>query len=246
MTFKTYNYFDFNDYDSWIDDFKNLFKLFDYENVLNNIETEEFIKKALKHTKQLLKNKYEYIVFYHGSATDNIYSYIDNGILPSTVESRMNYARKLFPKKIYPEITDEIFEQNKKIYLKDESYIKLNENKIYLTLDSNFFKDSSRQHYLCYGGETLGTFIDLFGEKYKSLLKEKLDAIIVKCIVPIEYLEDVLDNIIRNIVYKFFDIVLFPQKRFDDELDDNVIYISSAVKSDWIIGFTFPKDLNCS
>lgn len=240
------NILDFKNYNSWAYDFKGLFEVLQYDDVLkNNISLDEFIDKSSIHIKKLIKNKYDYIVYYHGSATDNIYTYLQNGIVTSSVEDRIKYARQLFPINRYPELTEHVFNEKKNIYLKDEGYRCTNEGKIYFNIDNSFFEEPSHQYYLCYGGETLGTFVGLLGERYKSELKEKLTPVILKCIIPIKYLENDFDDIIKDIIDKFFEIIEFPKYQFSH--GSSTPYICTNIKSEWIIGCEFPKyeNINC-
>lgn len=240
------NILDLKNYNSWVYDFKGLFELLEYDDVLKNkISRDEFIDKSSMHVKKLIKNKYDYIVYYHGSATHDINLYLSKGILTSSVEDRIKYARHLFPINNYPELIDSVFNEKKNIYLKDKEYLPQNEGKIYFNIDNSFFEEPSQQHYLCYGGETLGIFVGLLGERYKNELKEKLTPVIFKCIIPVKYLENDFDDIIKDIIDKFFEIIEFPKYKFS--YGSSTPYICTNIRPEWIIGCEFPnyENINC-
>jgi len=226
--------FDFKNYDSWIYIFKELFEESDYTNDQFKIELREFILK-----------RYTHVVYYHASATDNLYTYLNNGILLSSVEKRIEYARKLLNKHEYSEITDEFFNNAKNKYLKDTSYIYLNEGKIYFAIDDDALKDRGSTHYACYGGEYLLSFVNILGNKYKYELKKKLIPIILKCKISIELLqeENTIDDIVADVINKYNEITLFPSSRLS--IGSSTPVITSNIGPDCILGCEFPKYLKC-
>jgi len=242
---------DFKDYDSWIDEFKSLYQedyrykdiLDDFRNDPNCQSLDIFEKEISEGVKDFINKRYTHIVYYHASATDNINSYLKNGILPSRVEDRINFARKLFNQDEYPELTNEIFAEAKNEFLKDEGYISLNEGKIYLVLDDSILKGNYASHYACYGGETLLCFANILGRYYKYELEKKLTPIIFKCIIPIELSENDFDDIARAITIKFFECMVFPKYKFSDA--ESVITVFSVIGPKSILGCEFPKNLDC-
>ena len=245
------NILDFKNYDSWIHKFNNLYqKQDDYKIILNDFinnvdcnSLDDFVENISEEIKNFLTQNYTHIIFYHASATDNINSYLNNGILPSSVENRIDFARKLFNQEEYPEITDTLFDNSKNKYLKDKNYISLSEGKIYLVLDDNILKEKGSSHYACYGGEHLLCFTNHLGLRYKNILKDKLMPVIFKCKVPIELIEESLNDITKAITVRFFECMVYPKYKFSDA--NSVPRISFKIEPNCILGCEFPKDLDC-
>ncbi len=246
-----HNTLDFKDYISWLYKFENFFKEHkDYKYILDDFKNDpdcksldEFSQEISEDIKNYINKRYTHIIYYHASATDNINSYLSKGILPSNVEDRIKFARKIFNQDDFPEITNNIFNKAKNEFLKDKGYISNNEGKIYFLIDDNILKENDASHYACYGGETLLCFANLLGRNYKYFLQEKLKPIILKTKIPIELLEDYFDDISRDLTIKFFECKVFPKYKLS--YAQSTISISSVIKPEFIVACEFPKDLDC-
>jgi len=226
--------FDFKDSDSWLIDIQNFFEK---HNVLvDSFEFEDKIKEVIK---QYVIKRFTHIVYYHGTATDNISSYLQNGILPSSVQNRIEYARQLLSRQEFPQITDELFNQKKNEYLQDTRYILLNEGKIYFVLDADILTEEGSTYYLCYGGEHLASFVNSLGGTYMYELRKKLKPVIFKCKVPINLLEK--DDAISTLVD---DIIAFYQCE-DFFVSSSAPYIMSKIEPECILGYEYIESIQC-
>jgi len=244
--------FDFKNYNDWMCEFNSIFKNYDCSSIINKFKhntdaieisdiTETIGTEIIDSVKNLLTNKYKYVVFYHGTATDDISSYFTKGLLPLNVEERNIYARKLFNQNEYPEITDEKFIKATKKQFKNDNSLKLRQNRLYFTLDNDVFKESYSSHYLIYGGEHLVHLAQNLGSSYPKELSKKLNPLILKCRVPIHLISDYIDNITKEIIIRYLENLIYPEYKFP--ILDVGIYITTKLESDDIIGCEFPKDI---
>ncbi len=244
--------FDFKNYNEWMCEFKKIFEYYDCSSLTkefkNNNEilliynvTDSIGKEIVDTVKGLLKNRYKYIAFYHGTATDNISSYFEKGLLPLNIEERNLYARKLFNQEEYPEITDEVFLKATKEQFKNKNSLKLRENRLYFTLDNDILKKGTSSHYLIYGGEHLLHLAQNLGSQYPRELPKKLKPLILKCRIPINLLSEYMENIANEIVVRFLENLIYPDSKFRHI--DTGIYITQKLEANNIIGCEFPKNI---
>ena len=244
--------FDFKNYNEWMREFKKVFNNYDYSSLIKEFKSNDEIlliyhvtdsigNDIVDTVKSLLENRYKYIAFYHGTATDNISSYFEKGLLPLNIEERNLYARKLFNQKEYPKITDELFLKATKEQFKNKDSLRLRENRLYFTLDNDVLKQRSSSHYLIYGGEHLLHLAQNLGYQYPRELPKKLTPLILKCRIPISLLSEYMENIANEIVVRFLENLIYPEFKFHPI--DTGIYITQKLEADNIIGCEFPKEI---
>ena len=243
--------FDFKDYNSWMSKLEPVFRDYDYtpivEKFTNNNETltiDDITNvigyKIINIIKNRLQNKYNYIVFYHGTATNNVSSYLEKGLLPLDIKERNLFARELFNQKEYPEITDIYFIEATKKQFENKNSLKCREKKLFLTFDDDILKTAS-SHYVMYGGEHLLHLAQNLGCKYPSELPKKLKPLILKCRVPWKLLSENIDIITEEIIIRYFENIIYPESKF--EALDSGISITTRIKPNDIIGFEFPQEI---
>ena len=246
--------FDFKDYNEWMHHFKKIFEEYQYVDAidkLKNIDGALEIKditdilgtKIINDIENHIIKNYTHIVFYHGTATDDIYSYLKDGLLPLDLEKRNNYARAIFNQEEYPDITDKVFLAVTNELSEDEDSIKLRINRIYFTLDDKLLKESSSSHYLIYGGEYLLFVAQKLGHFYPRELEKKLTPVIFKCKIPIDLINDDLFDISKEIIVRYFENMVYPDYKFPTA--EFTPYVTSKLEANCIIGCEFPKDIEC-
>ena len=244
--------FDFKNYNKWMYEFKKVFDHYDVSALIdeykNNDETlfiydvtDAIGEEIVDTVKAVLKNKYDYIAFYHGTATDNITSYFEKGLLPLDIKERNLYARKFFNQEEYPKITDELFLKATKEQFKDKNSLQLRKNRLYFTLDNDVLKQRGLSHYLIYGGEHLLHLAQNLGSQYPRELPKKLTPLILKCRIPINLLSDEnMKNLAHEVIVRFLENLIYPEYKFTPP--DTGVYITTKLEADNIIGCEFPKE----
>jgi hypothetical protein len=145
---------DFKNYNTWMYKFEPVFDNYDYKKIVKKFKNNKEVLSIHDITdvigneirdiiRKRLHNTYDYIVFYHGTATNNIFSYLEKGLLPLDIKERNLYARKLFNLKEYPEITDDIFIEATKKQFSNNVSLQHREKRLFLTLDDNILKEES-------------------------------------------------------------------------------------------------------
>jgi len=246
--------FDFKDYNEWMCHFKKIFEQYKYIDAidkLKNIDGALDIKditdilgaEIINDIEKYIMKSYTHIVFYHGTATDDIYSYLKNGLLPLDLEKRNSYARVIFNQEEYPDITDKVFLEVTNELLEDKDGMNLRKNRIYFTLDDELLKESSSSHYLVYGGEYLLFIAQGLGRFYPRELEKKLTPVIFKCKIPIDLINDDLSDLSKGIIVRYFENMIYPDYKFP--IAGFTPYITSKLEANCIIGCEFPKDIEC-
>jgi len=105
------NILDFNNYNSWMPTIKSIVDKYEIQ-YLEKRDVEELIGiDIINHVFDFISKYYNDIVFYHATATNDLNSYLENGLIPMNVERINQYARNIFNEKDFPEITDDIFQK---------------------------------------------------------------------------------------------------------------------------------------
>lgn len=185
---------------------------------------------------------YEYIVFYHATATDNLDSYIKNGLLPMDVNTMNQYTRNIFNAKDFPEITDQVFQKTL-----DAQDIERREGIICFAFDKEELLEESSSHYLVYGSEyvlCIAQHLEETGNKYPKYLEEKLTPTIFKCKINInDLVNETIQSISENLLVRYLEYIIYSDEKLE------VIYINPYLEkqlaSNHIISYEHPKDIRC-
>jgi len=242
--------FDFKNYNGWMHKFKIVFDSYDYSAIIEEYKsnnealdiyavTSVIGDEIIDIVQARLQNTYKYIAFYHGTATNDISSYLNKGLFPLDINERNLYARKLFSQDEYPEITDELFLRATKKQFENKNSLKQRENRLYFTLDNDILKQKGSSHYILYGGEHLLHLAQMLGTQYSRHLSKKLSPVIFKCRVPISILSEYMESVVHDVIVKYLENLIYPEWKFTPI--DTGIYITSKLDADDIIGCEFPK-----
>ncbi len=254
---------DFKDYSSWM---PNLNSIVDKYNIqplidafkesnecLDFYDIKKFInEEIIKELQRFILNEYKFIVFYHATATNNIESYYNNGLLLMDTTRQNKFIRDIFNEKDFPELTDDKFnsvcEKIKNDVFK-ESGLKLRKNKIYFCLDDkHLIENESANHYLVYGSEynlIFSQHLSTNPRDYPEYLEKKLKSTLFKCKVPINLiLEEDLISCIDSIIVRYFENLIYPNEVNHDIW--SCIEIYENLEPAYILNHTHPKNLKCN
>lgn len=247
---------DFKDYESWfskieiiankyIDDetFKELNKL-EYSVEIYNI-VDAVGKDIVVDVENYIKSNFNYIALYHATATDNINSYLEKGLIPLKSEGIIDYARNIFNQTDFPEVTNEIFTKAiNNVIINDENFKEQRENIVCFSVDDELLLESHSSHYLLYGGETLLHIAQNIGHSYPKVLENKFTPTLLKCRVPFNLLEiDIIKSISEALIVRYFEKNLYPN---DNLYPINITpYITKKLDPEYIMNYTNPKNIKC-
>ncbi|MEA2017401.1 MAG: hypothetical protein U9N59_03040 [Campylobacterota bacterium] len=242
---------DFNNSNAWMSKIDDIFAGYNYSPIVNKFKnsnnaltiddiTSVIGNKIINSTKNYIQNTYSHVAYYHGTATNDITSYLDKGLLPLNIKERNLFARKLFNQSEYPEITDIIFNNATIEQFKDKNSLECRNEKLFLTLDDNVLKEES-SHYLIYGGEHLLHLAQNLGYQYPKELPKKLTPLILKCKVSIKLLSEHINIITEEIIIRYFENIIYPEYKFEPL--DTGICLTTKIKPEDIIGFEFPTEI---
>jgi len=142
-----------------------------------------------------------YIKLYHGTAIKNIESFLEYGLLVLSSDEKNKYIRELFNQKEFPELTDDILNNEIEKHL-DFLGMKVRENRIsFMTNKKHLLQNET--HYLVYGSEYVFILAQRLGYEYKKFLEDNLKSTILTCKVPLKLLnDDFIEIVIKNIIVK--------------------------------------------
>jgi len=191
---------------------------------------------------EYIKQNNCYILLYHGTATNNIKSYLENGLGILNSDERNKYTRKLFNKIEFPELTDDKFNTAIKEHL---SYLgmKYREKRIsFMTHKQHLLENET--HYLVYGSEYVFILAQRLGYKYQSILKKKLKPTLLTCKVPLELLNnEFMEMVIENLIIKYIENIIYPKEIYRNDAE---IYINKNLEAKHIIKYEYPENLICT
>ncbi len=211
-----------------------------YEFTTNNIFTdiEEYIKQHDC-----------YIILYHGTATNNIESYLKSGLYILNSDEKNKYIRELFNQKEFPELTDDKLNTAIKEHL-DYLGMEYREERIsFMTHKQHLLENET--HYLVYGSEYVLILAQRLGTQYTSFLKEKLKPTLLICKVPLELLDnDFMEMVIKNIIVKYVENIIYPEEIYKKDnynyRNDAEIYITKNLEAKYIMNYEHPKNIICT
>lgn len=244
------NFLDFKSYNEWIPKFKTVFDKYNHTNLINTFKNSnsfisiedirnEYSEDIFDEVNLFLRRNYKYVILYHGTATNDINSFLENGVMLGNIDRIVNLAKTL-----YPEVENERFDIVIEEFRRDKNYIKSNEGKIYFCLDDNLLKEKD-SHYLLFGSETLFCLLQNVDVKLASNLKEKLKPLILKCMIEFKNLKEWdLIKLVENITVKYFENLIYSNEKFS--ISEFTPFITSTVSSDFILGLEFPKNIKSS
>lgn len=247
---------DVKNYESWFSEIELIVNKYDKKSLLKELKKLEFYVEIYDITgaigediiidvQNYIKSKFQYIVLYHATATDNINSYLNKGLLPLESKRMIDYARNIFNQQEFPEITDDIF--NKAIddvITNDKSFKEHRENIICFSVDDELLLESDSSHYLLYGGETLLHIAQHLGHKYPKVLENKFTSTLLKCKVPFNLFEfDITKSLSKALILRYYEKKLYP----NDNLYpiDITPWITRKLNPEYIISYTNPKNIDC-
>lgn len=246
---------DVKNYESWFSEIELIVNKYD-NSLFKELEKLEFYVEIYNITDAIgadiiidvqnyIKSNFKYIVLYHATATDNINSYLNKGLLPLESKRMIDYAKSIFNQQEFPEITDDIF--NKAIddvITNDKSFKEHRENIICFSVDDELLLESDSSHYLLYGGETLLHIAQHLGHKYPKVLENKFTPTLLKCKVPFDLFEfDITKSLSEALVLRYYEKKLYP----NDNLYpiDITPWITKKLDPENIISYTNPKNIDC-
>lgn len=243
------NLLDFKNYNEWVSNFKIVFDKFNHENFvlrfknsdcsieINDIK-KEYGEEIFIEVRNFFIKNYNFIVLYHGTTTNNVNSFLDNGLLLGNFDRIVKFAKDL-----YPDINEKEFDIAINKFKKDTQYIQSNEGKIYFSLDDDLLKKRDST-FLVFGSETLFCLLQEFDVIYAQQLKKKLKPLILKCKVDIKKLNtNDIDFFIHNITIRYLENLIYPNEKFG--FLEFTPYITTKLTADSILGLEFPQNIKC-
>ncbi len=183
-----------------------------------------------------------FVKLYHATATDDIESYLKNGLYVLKSEEKNKYARQLFNQEAFPALTDEKFNIAINEHL---NYLGMNlrENRIsFMTHKEHLLKNET--HYLIYGSEYIFILAQRLGYRYESFLRDKLKPTLLTCKIPFDLLnDDFISMTISNIIVKYIENIIYPEEIYKNDAE---IYITSNLEAKNIIKYEHPKNIICT
>jgi len=257
------NILDFKNYTSWMPRFYNIVDKYNIQPLIDEFkeskqcldfyDIKELIgEEIITELQSFLLNEYQSIVFYHATATNNIDTYYNNGLLLMDTERQNKFIRNIFNEKEFPELTDEKFNyfcKKIKNEVFKETGLKIRKNKIYLCLDdSHLIENESANHYLVYGSEynlIFSQHLSTNPRDYPKYLEKKLKSTLFKCKVPVNLiLKDDLTSCFNSIIVRYFENIIYP-----DEANHDIwscIEIYENLDSSHILSHIHPENLKCN
>lgn len=209
----------------------------------------EFISNSIfNDVLEYVKQNNCFVKLYHATATDNIESYLKNGLCVLKSEEKNKYARQLFNQESFPDLTNEKFNIAIKEHL-DYLGMKYRGNRIsFMTHKEHLLKNET--HYLIYGSEYVFILAQRLGYEYKYFLKDKLKPTLLTCQVPFELLDDHFKSMtISNIIVKYIENIIYPEEIYKENnnnyRNDAEIYITANLEAKNIIKYEHPEDVIC-
>lgn len=249
--------FDYENPNLWSNHIKEIMDKYLSEEILDNllnisnddnryIEIEdiyEFTSDSIfSDVSEYLKQNNCFVKLYHATATDNIESYLKNGLCVLKSEEKNKYARQLFNQEAFPALTDEKFNIAINEHL---NYLGMNlrENRIsFMTHKEHLLKNET--HYLIYGSEYIFILAQRLGYPYESFLRDKLKPTLLTCKIPFDLLnDDFISMTISNIIVKYIENIIYPEEIYKNDAE---IYITSNLEAKNIIKYEHPKNIICT
>jgi len=190
-----------------------------------------------------------FIKLYHATATNNIDSYLQNGLCVLNSNEKNKYARELFNKDKFPDLTDEKFNVAIQEHL-EYLGMEVRENRIsFMTHKEHLIKNET--HYLTYGSEYIFILAQRLGYEYKYFLQDTLKPALLTCKIPFELLNDEFASMtISNIIVKYIENIIYPEEIYKEDnyeyRNDAEIYINSDLDSSYILNIEHPDDITCT
>lgn len=247
------NILDFNNYNSWMPTIKSIVDKYEIQYLVNKFENyDKYLEKRdveeligidiINHVFDFISKYYNGIVFYHATATNDLNSYLENGLIPMNVERINQYARNIFNEKDFPEITDDIFQK-----ALDKQDTERREGIICFVFDKNESFEEDSSHYLIYGSEYVMHISQHLGKsvnQYPKYLENKLTSTLFKCKISTSDLDDeIIKSISDNILVRYFENIIYPNEKLP------VVYINPYLEkrldSKNIISYEHPTDIKC-
>lgn len=255
--------FDYENPNLWSNHIKQIMDKYLSEKILNellNISNDDNkyieIEDIYKFTSNIIfsdvleyvKQNNCFVKLYHATATDNIESYLKNGLCILKSEEKNKYARQLFNQEAFPDLTDEKFNIAVKEHL---NYLRMSsrENRIsFMTHKEHLLKNET--HYLVYGSEYVFILAKRLGYKYTYYLEDNLKPTLLTCKIPFELLDDSFKSMtILNIIVKYIENIIYPEEIYKEDnynyRNDAEIYITANLDVKNIIKYEHPEDVVC-
>jgi len=245
---------DFKDYHSWMPIIKNIADKYDNQQLIDKFKNHDTYleiydikelvgESIINEVFDFISEYYSDIVFYHATATNDLNSYLENGLIPMNVERMNQYARDIFNEKDFPEINNEIFQK-----ALDAQNIERRKGIICFAFDKDELLEDNSSHYLIYGSEyvmNISQYLGTEANEYPKYLEEKLTPTILKCKISTTDLDkEIIKSISDNIIIRYFENIIYTNEKLP------VIYINpyleKALDSKNILDYEHPTNIKCN
>lgn len=244
------NYLDFKDYQSWMPKLQALLSKHDIQVIINRFkDSDKYLEvydvidilgnEIVCKINEWIEQQYKHIIFYHATSTNNLKSYLIEGLLPMNVEQMLTYVRSLFNQKDFPEITDEKFQK-----AVNSQNTEQREGIICFAFDSDELFEEASSHYLVYGSEYVLHIAQNLGKQYPKYLESVLTPTLFKCKISISDLDkDTLMRIAENLLVRCLEFLVYHNEKLEPIYINP--YLTKNLEAENLLSYEHPINIKC-